>query len=107
MLNFSTGIRNLVSGCGSATVKTVYSSRKFIEQAKFQDMVAAIEAAGVKVRYLEDLGAEMGVGTKLWGLLAAAMPRLAYHWCAGNGTRTARRWCCSPPVPRAPRRAWC
>ena len=72
-------LRNLVSGCGSATVKTVYSSRKFIEQAKFQDMVAAIEAAGVKVRYLEDLGTEMGVATKLWGLLAAAMPRLAYH----------------------------
>ena len=41
MLNFSTGIRNLVSGCGSATVKTIYSSRKFIQQAKFEDVVAA------------------------------------------------------------------
>jgi acyl-[acyl-carrier-protein]-phospholipid O-acyltransferase/long-chain-fatty-acid--[acyl-carrier-protein] ligase len=51
MLNFSTGIRNVVSGCGSVTLKTVYSSRKFIEQAKFQDMVTAIEAAGVKVRH--------------------------------------------------------
>ena len=79
MLNFSTGIRNVVSGCGSATVKTVYSSRKFVEQAKFEEMVSAIEAAGVRVRYLEDLGAGMGIGTKLWGLLAAAMPRLAYH----------------------------
>ncbi|MGB5614182.1 MAG: acyl-[ACP]--phospholipid O-acyltransferase [Sedimenticolaceae bacterium] len=79
MLNFSTGVRNLVSGCGSATVKTVYSSRQFIEQAKFQDMVAAIEAAGVRVRYLEDLAAEMGIGTKLWALLAAAMPRLSYR----------------------------
>ena len=67
MLNFSTGIRNVVSGCGSATVKTVYSSRKFIEQAKFEDMVAAIEAAGVRVRYLEDLGAEMGIGDQALG----------------------------------------
>ena len=79
MLNFSTGIRNVVSGCGSATVRTVYSSRKFVEQAKLQDMAAAIEAAGVNVRYLEDLGSEMGIGTKLWGFFATAMPRLAYR----------------------------
>ncbi len=79
MLNFSTGVRNVVSGCGSATLKTVYSSRKFVDQAKFQDMVAAIEHTGVRVRYLEDLGAEMGMVTKLWGLLAGLSPRLAYR----------------------------
>ena len=79
MLNFSTGVRNVVSGCGSATVKTVYTSRQFIAQAKLQDMVAEIEASGVVVRYLEDVGAGIGLRTKLWGLLASAMPRTAYR----------------------------
>jgi acyl-[acyl-carrier-protein]-phospholipid O-acyltransferase/long-chain-fatty-acid--[acyl-carrier-protein] ligase len=79
MLNFSTGTRNVVSGCGSATLKTVYSSRKFVAQAKFEELVTAIEATGVRVVYLEDLGAEMGLGSKLWGAMAALMPRFAYH----------------------------
>ena len=79
MLNFSTGIRNVVSGCQSATVNSVYSSKRFIEQGKLQPMIAAIEAAGVRVRYFEDVAAGMGIGTKLWGLLAAQLPRLAYR----------------------------
>jgi acyl-[acyl-carrier-protein]-phospholipid O-acyltransferase/long-chain-fatty-acid--[acyl-carrier-protein] ligase len=79
MLNFSTGARNVVSGCGSATVKTVYTSRQFVEQAKMQTMVSAIEESGVTVRYLEDVGAEIGLAAKLWGLLASAMPRTAYR----------------------------
>jgi len=79
MLNFSTGVRNVVSGCGSATVNTVYTSQAFIGQAKLQEMIAAIEAAGVTVRYLEELGASIGKGAKLASLLAAMAPRIAYH----------------------------
>ena len=79
MLNFSTGVRNVVSGCGSATLKIVYTSHKFVEQGKLQEMIAAIEAAGVTVRYLEDIGAAIGPRTKLWALLASFMPRTAYR----------------------------
>ena len=79
MLNFSTGVRNVVSGCGSATLKIVYTSHRFVEQGKLQEMIAAIEAAGVIVRYLEDVGAAIGAPTKLWALLASFMPRTAYR----------------------------
>jgi len=79
MLNFSSGVRNVVSSCGSATVKTVYTSQQFVEQGKLQEMIAAIEGAGVIVRYLEDVSAAIGAGTRLRGLLASLMPRTAYR----------------------------
>lgn len=84
MLNFSTGIRNVVSGCQSATVKTVYTSSLFVEQARMQEMIADIEAAGVRVRYFEDVAAGTGAGTKAWGLLASLLPRLAYRISCRN-----------------------
>ena len=84
MLNFSTGTRNVISGCKTALVKTVFSSRRFIELGKLEDMIAAIEAEGVSIVYLEDLAASLGIGARLWGMFAASVPRLAYRFICHN-----------------------
>jgi acyl-[acyl-carrier-protein]-phospholipid O-acyltransferase/long-chain-fatty-acid--[acyl-carrier-protein] ligase len=84
MLNFSTGTRNVISGCKTALVKTVFSSRRFIELGKLEDMIAAIEAEGVRIVYLEDLAASLGIGTRLWGMFAAFAPRLSYRFICNN-----------------------
>ena len=56
MLNFSTGLANMQAAIAAADIKTVITSRKFIEVAKMEDTVAAFEKA-VKVVYLEDMKA--------------------------------------------------
>jgi acyl-[acyl-carrier-protein]-phospholipid O-acyltransferase/long-chain-fatty-acid--[acyl-carrier-protein] ligase len=55
MLNYSAGPANLVSACQTAKVRVVWTSRRFVELAKLQPAVDAMTAAGVSVRFLEDV----------------------------------------------------
>jgi len=89
MLNFSTGTRNVVLGCQSASIKTVFTSRRFVELGKLDTMVAAIAQAGVTVRYLEDLQAEITAPDKAMGILGAVLPGLAYRMSAPKALRDA------------------
>ncbi len=68
MLNFTAGSANLLSACRTAEIATVYTSRRFVEQAKLEDVAAALEKQ-VKVVYLEDLRRQIGVFSKLYGLV--------------------------------------
>ncbi|MDZ5449992.1 acyl-[ACP]--phospholipid O-acyltransferase [Labrys sp. ZIDIC5] len=70
MLNFSAGQANLISACETAQVKTVLSSRAFVEKGRLGDVVAAMEAH-VRFVWLEDVRAEVGTADKLRGLLGA------------------------------------
>ncbi len=78
MLNFSTGARSVVLACRSAAVRRVYSSRRFLAVAGLQDIADALAAAGVEVRYLEDVRSALGAHDKLLGALRALAPRLSY-----------------------------
>lgn len=69
MLNFTAGLTNLRSACTTAEIRTVVTARAFVEQAKLGDTVAALEADGIRVVLLEDIGATIGTGAKLWAAL--------------------------------------
>jgi acyl-[acyl-carrier-protein]-phospholipid O-acyltransferase/long-chain-fatty-acid--[acyl-carrier-protein] ligase len=84
MINFSTGTANAVSACGTAGIRRVYTSRRFVEMGNLEAMVGAMAAAGVEIRYLEDLRARIGMGSKLMGLVASRMSGLWYRFSARN-----------------------
>jgi len=84
MLNFTTGARALVECCRAAEVKQVYSSRRFIELGKLEGLIEALEGAGIRVTYLEELKGEIGAGAKLLALGSALMPRLTYWLSCKN-----------------------
>ena len=69
MLNFSTGSKNLVSACKTAEIKTVYTSRQFIEKGNLTDIVDAITTEGCEVVYLEDIGNTVSLFDKISGWL--------------------------------------
>jgi len=69
MLNFTVGAAAMRSACATAAVRTVVTARAFVDQAKLQGVIAALESDGIAVRYLEDIGATIGTGEKLWALL--------------------------------------
>ncbi len=71
MLNFSTGIKNLLHACEVARIKQVYTSLRFINAAKMQDTVDKLTEAGIEVIYLEDVRASISFGDKLRGLVAS------------------------------------
>ncbi|TNE25394.1 MAG: acyl-[ACP]--phospholipid O-acyltransferase [Alphaproteobacteria bacterium] len=79
MLNFSTGLKNMLSACKTAGIKHVYTARRFVEMGKLTEMVEGLEKKGINVIYLEDLRKEIGFVDKMRGMLAGAFfPGLYY-----------------------------
>ncbi|MGJ0486791.1 MAG: AMP-binding protein [Methylomicrobium sp.] len=77
MLNFSTGSANMVSACTTALIKTVLTSRKFIEKGKLDEEAAHL-SEHVKLVYLEDLAAQLDRTAKLKALLLSYTTSLWY-----------------------------
>ncbi len=76
MLNFSAGPVSVLSAIKTAQVRTVLTSRAFIEKAKLDKLIAAIGPAA-NIIYLEDVRGTIGIGDKVAGLLAGTRPRVA------------------------------
>ena len=78
MLNFTGGAQVLLKACETASIKTVYTSRRFIENAALESVVEAL-APRVTLIYLEDLRERIGLANKLAGLLRGKRARAHYH----------------------------
>ncbi len=75
MLNFTAGPRNLKAALALAEARLVLTSRRFVAQAKLEELIAELEMAATIV-YLEDVRASIGLPDKLYALAAGAAPRL-------------------------------
>jgi len=70
MLNFSAGAESILAACTAAQVKTVVSSRAFVERAKLEKLLERIQDQ-VRVLWIEDLRGSLTLGAKLRGSLDA------------------------------------
>lgn len=76
MLNYTAGSAGLQNACIAARVRTVITSRRFVEAAKLGETLAALQ--GVRLVYLEDLQQAFGLRDNLWLLgFARWLPSLA------------------------------
>lgn len=66
MLNFTAGANTLNAACSLAGIKTILTSRKFVEAGKFDDLIARI-GADRRIVYLEDLREGLSTIDKLSG----------------------------------------
>ncbi|MBI5013536.1 MAG: AMP-binding protein, partial [Methylocystis sp.] len=64
MINFTAGAANILAGCEAAQAKTILTSRGFIEKAKLEKLVAALEEK-IALVYLEDMRARISFADKL------------------------------------------
>jgi acyl-[acyl-carrier-protein]-phospholipid O-acyltransferase/long-chain-fatty-acid--[acyl-carrier-protein] ligase len=82
MLNFSTGTEAMLSACKAAEIRTILTSRRFIDKARLGEAAGRLDLAA-KLVYLEDIRAQTGPAAKmvlsLMGLppLRRAFTRLA------------------------------
>lgn len=83
MLNFSSGFYNLYSVCQAAGIKTIYTSRQFIQTAKLETLVEELDKAGFMVRFLEDFAPKINLARKFAGLLKSTLPSLTYRLVSG------------------------
>ena len=76
MLNFTAGADGVQSACRAARVKTIITSRAFLERGKLQPLVDRLQ--GLEIVCLEDLRKRLTLGDKLWLMLyALRRPRAA------------------------------
>ncbi len=85
MLNFTAGARNLASAIRTAPVRVLLTSRRFIETAKLEDVIAHLERVEpvpgkrLKIVYLDDLRAEIGAIDKASGAAKALFARSVHR----------------------------
>ena len=73
MLNFSAGRASIVHACKIATVKTVLTSREFIEKGKLEHLIDALKDDH-KILYLEDIRPSVTASDKIIGLAKSYIP---------------------------------
>jgi len=74
LLNFSTGAQGAKAACRGAEITLVLTARRFIERAKLEPLVAALET-DARVVYLEDIRREIGPVARLSALIRALLTR--------------------------------
>ncbi|MFO7641077.1 MAG: AMP-binding protein [Candidatus Competibacteraceae bacterium] len=81
-LNCAAGAPTLLSACRTAHIKTVITSRVFVETANLQSHVAAL-GEPVRVLFLEDLQPRATLPVRLRGWTRALVPALSFRRMAG------------------------
>lgn len=64
LLNYTAGVEALKAACTAACVRQVLVSRAFVEKARLEPLLAALE--GVRLLWVEDLKAAMDTRDRLW-----------------------------------------
>ncbi len=75
MINFTAGQSNVRAGAKTATIQSVLTSRRFVVQAKLEDLIESMSDY-VRIIYLDDIRKEIGLADKLFGVAAARLPKL-------------------------------
>ena len=76
MLNFTAGTKNIIAACACAQVRTVLTSRAFVDKASLGPIVAEL-SSHARVVYLEDVRAGLTRADKLRGLMDRGRPLVA------------------------------
>jgi acyl-[acyl-carrier-protein]-phospholipid O-acyltransferase / long-chain-fatty-acid--[acyl-carrier-protein] ligase len=74
MLNFTSGQINIKAAIKAAGVKKILSAKRFITQAKLEDLMEDL-AGAAEIVWLDDVRQTIGLPDKLYGLMAGLMPR--------------------------------
>lgn len=74
MINFTAGERNIKAALAAAGVKKVLTAKRFIQQAKLEELITDIETVA-EIVWLDDVRATIGLPDKLYGLAAGMMPK--------------------------------
>lgn len=65
LLNYASGLPNIISCCRTGKITTIISSRKFVEVGKFDGVIAALSNLKIKIIFLEDIAEKISIKQKI------------------------------------------
>lgn len=74
MINYTAGTANVASAIRTAEIRLVLGSRAFVEKAHIEEVVAAIEDAGARILWLEDVARDITAAEKLVAAISWRRP---------------------------------
>ncbi|MDR3264873.1 MAG: AMP-binding protein [Synergistaceae bacterium] len=74
MLNYTAGAKNILACCAAARVRTVVTSRRFVEAGKFAPLIEALRENQLQIVWLEDFSS-VSVFTKIAAWFRTRFPR--------------------------------
>jgi len=74
MLNFTSGEANLKAALKTAGVKKILSAKRFVTQAKLDDLMEALDEVS-EIVWLDDIRKTIGFADKMYGLSAGMAPK--------------------------------
>lgn len=77
MLNYSMGAKSILATIKTGNIKQIITAEQFIEKGKLHHVIEKIEAAGIKVIYLEKLN--INLYAKLSGMVKSLFNRVFYR----------------------------
>lgn len=84
MINFTSGIKNVLAACRAAEIRTILTAHEMVEKAELHPLVSALEAADIKVIYLEDVKASITKTEMLGALFKAFFHHKSYSAIGGD-----------------------
>jgi acyl-[acyl-carrier-protein]-phospholipid O-acyltransferase/long-chain-fatty-acid--[acyl-carrier-protein] ligase len=73
MINFTAGAANILAACKAAQIDTIVTAHGFVAKARLEGLVEALSET-IKIVYLEDVRAKLGLIDKLKGLFTSKAP---------------------------------
>lgn len=78
MLNYSAGLASIKVACDAAQVTKILTSRRFIELGGLEEVITHLKGQ-VDFIYLEDVRTEIGLTSKIFGMVAVRFPGFFYR----------------------------
>lgn len=83
MINFTAGAQTMMNICRTASIQTIYTSRKFIHNADLHDATELL-AKKVHLIYMEDVLGSISIWDKLTGLFRSSFIKIHYRSLSKN-----------------------
>ncbi|MBA3813981.1 MAG: acyl-[ACP]--phospholipid O-acyltransferase [Alphaproteobacteria bacterium] len=78
LLNYTSGAQAILAACRIANIKTIFTSRVFVEKAHLQDLITLLKTHKIHVHYLENERKKISWLDKGWGIYGRIFPERAY-----------------------------
>jgi acyl-[acyl-carrier-protein]-phospholipid O-acyltransferase/long-chain-fatty-acid--[acyl-carrier-protein] ligase len=80
IINFTSGVSNIISSCTTSEIRIIYTSLKFIEKAELEKLVNILLENGIKIIYLEDLKKYITPFLKIKSMIGSIFPQIYYEY---------------------------